>query len=194
MKVIVINKKRLGVSLIILGLMFLMVFFELNIQKSLRLTALIQNNQGSLKSYAAMKGALSFKLPEDWTLREKTKWGEEILYRGDFTSKDSVISGSLEVIANRSNLSDYITRTRQVLKENNELLNYKTTNIKLNERNGCRVSYTFHNASGLSYIAEEYLIEAGPQILRVSFHVREDNYRESLEAIYNIVWESCTFN
>ncbi|MTK10824.1 MAG: hypothetical protein F8N39_01505, partial [Clostridiaceae bacterium] len=60
MKLIIINRKRLGVTVIIIGLMFVLLGLEKKFDAGLKFTALIQNNISSLQKYEALDKKLSY--------------------------------------------------------------------------------------------------------------------------------------
>ena len=64
MKVVVVDRKKLGIMLMISGLMIILFFIEISFQQRLKFTSLIQNDMNSLKEYSAMNGKLTYKLPE----------------------------------------------------------------------------------------------------------------------------------
>ena len=78
MKLIIINRKRVGVTTIIIGLMLILLGFEKHFDARLKFAALMQNNINSLVQYEALNNKLTYKLPSEWSTKEQKFSGQEI--------------------------------------------------------------------------------------------------------------------
>ncbi len=87
MKVLIINKKRFGVTMIIIGLMLILFGLEKNFDSRLKIAALIHNNVSSFKEYNILNGKISYKLPSNWEINEEIINGEDIVYSNSFMDK-----------------------------------------------------------------------------------------------------------
>ena len=88
MKLIIIDKKKTGVFIIIVGLMLILFCLELNFEGRLKLTSLIQNNIKSLKLYKVTEKNITYKLPGEWTTQQEKFSGGELIYHNRFISNN----------------------------------------------------------------------------------------------------------
>jgi len=187
MKVIFINKKRLGVTLIIVGLMFVLLAFEKNFDNRLKLTLLIQNDIKYLKQYTAMQAGITYKLPEEWLTKEENFSGGEIIYHNDFQTKDSKIHGFVQVLKMPKNLKQFLDESKIISSKQNLIYDYNISTIKVKDFKGYLVEYNMEVKSGENYKCIEYFLNDQGDVIRFSFFVNENNYKENMPAIFSTI-------
>jgi len=112
MKFIIINRRKLGVTAIILGLMVVLFGFGKNFDAKLKEASLIYNNINSLVKYEGLNNTFSYKLPKEWTATEE-KLGDEIIYHNRFTSQDKVIHGFMQVWKYEGDLLKFLELSKE---------------------------------------------------------------------------------
>lgn len=192
MKVIIINRKRLGVTIIIIGLMLILFSLEKNFDARLKFTALIQNNINSLIQYEALDKKFSYKLPAEWSAKEQKFPGNEIIYHNDFNTKDLKIHGFVEVWNLNTDLKAFLEESKKISSEQNLYKSYEIKPININNKNGYLVEYTIITSNNKAYKGYEYFIKSGDKFMRFSFFVSEDNFKESMPTIFKTIVQ--TFN
>ena len=187
MKIIFINKKRLGVTLIIVGLMVVLLAFEKNFDNRLKLTLLIENNIKYLKQYTVFQGELTYKLPSEWLTKEEKFAGKEIMYHNDFRTENLKINGFVQVIKIQKNLKEYLEESKIISAKQNPVYDYSISAIKVKSFKGYLVDYRIEVQSGELYRCNEYFLDLQGQIVRFSFFVNENNYKENMPAIFSTI-------
>lgn len=187
MKVLFINRKQLGVTLILIGLMLTLFAFEKTFEDKLKVTLLIQNDIKYLKQYNIAKEGYSYKLPSEWETEVKSFKGGEILYHNDFQSGNAVVHGFVEVLKIKDKLKLYLENSKVISEKQNKVYDYSISEIKVKDMEGYAIHYKIEVKPDLFYVATEYFIDGKDIILRFSFFVREDNYKENMPAVFNTI-------
>lgn len=193
MKVVVADRKKIGIMLIISGLMILLLFIEVNFQQRLKLTSLIQNGMHSLKEYNAMNGKFTYKLPEEWSTEEKNFGGGEIIYHNGFKSKDAKIYGYVQVWQLNEELKSFLENSKIISEKQNTYKNYSIKPTSINGKTAYLVDYTVLNGNDVYYKGTEYFIKIKNGFIRFAFYIREDNYKEDLNMVFKTLVEGSKF-
>lgn len=193
MKLIIINRKRLGVTTIIIGLMLILLGFEKYFDAGLKFTALMQNNINSLVQYKALDNKLSYKLPAEWVTKEQKFSGQEILYHNDFKTNDSKIYGFVEVWSLNKDLKDFLEESKKISSEQNLYKQYNISPIKINDRDGYLVSYTMITSSDIDYRGYEYFIKDSNKFFRFSFFMKASNFKENMPTVFKTIVQTLNY-
>ena len=190
LKVIFINRKKVGIIVIILGLMITLLGISKQFDDKLKTTILVENNINLLNDYKALNGKVSYKLPVGWTTKEKKFAGGEIIYHNDFQSSDAVIHGFVEVWKSKQDLKVFLDNSKNISEEQNIIKNYKIDNIIINGKKAYLVQYLINITENNWYKAYEYFIEDGKEFYRFSFFTRNVNFKETYGAIFESIVET----
>ncbi|WP_205694151.1 hypothetical protein [Clostridium sp. JN-9] len=193
MKVVVVDRKKLGIMLMISGLMIILFFIEISFQQRLKFTSLIQNDMNSLKEYSAMNGKLTYKLPEEWSTQEKNFGGGEIVYHNGFKSKDAKIYGYVQVWQLNEDLKMFLENSKIISEKQNTFKNYSIKPVSVNGQSAYLVEYTVLNGNDIYYKGIEYYIKIKNGFIRFAFNMRENNYKEDLNMVFKTIVESSRF-
>ncbi|KZL90007.1 hypothetical protein [Clostridium magnum] len=193
MKLIIINRKRLGVTTIIIGLMLILLGFEKYFDAGLKFTALMQNNINSLVQYKALDNKLSYKLPAEWITKEQKFSGQEILYHNDFKTNDSKIYGFVEVWSLNKDLKNFLEESKKISSEQNLYKQYNISPIKINDRDGYLVSYTMITSSDIDYKGYEYFIKDSNKFFRFSFFMKASNFKENMPTVFKTIVQTLNY-
>ena len=190
MKVVVLNRRKLGVTIVIIGLMLVLFGLEKKFDGRLKYVALMQNNINSLKQYEGLDKKFSYKLPSEWQTKEYKFGGEEVIYHNDFTSEDAVVHGIIEVWDMNVDLKTFLDKSKEISEKYNKLKDYSITPIKVKKSDGYLVNYTMETAPGIYYKSYEYFIKNDSKFFRFSFFVREANFKENMPTIFKTIVET----
>jgi len=193
MKVIIINRKKFGVTLIMVGLMIILLGLEMTFDSKLKLAALVQNNITSLKTYSALQNKFHYKLPSMWKTEEESFSGNEIIYHNNFYSDDKQIHGYVEVWNSSKDLKSFLDKSKEVSLESNKVKDYKITPIIINKHDGYLVTYTIMTGNDVFYRCNEYFLVDKGKYFRFSFFVREDKFKENMTSVFKIIVESFSY-
>jgi hypothetical protein len=194
LKVIFINRKKVGIIVMILGLMITLLGISKQFDNKLKNTILVENSINLLNKYEALNGKLSYKLPVGWTTKEKKISGEEIIYHNDFQSSDAVIHGFVQVWKSGQDLKVFLDNSKNISEEQNEIKNYKIDNIIINGKKAYLVQYLINVDGSNWYNAHEYFIQDDKQFYRFSFFIRNVNFKESYRAIFESIVDTLKIN
>jgi hypothetical protein len=187
LKVIFINRKKVGIIVIIIGLMITLLGISKQFDDKLKTTILLENNINLINDYGALNGRVSYKLPVGWTTKEKKFPGDEIMYHNDFQSSDAVIHGFVEVWKNKQDLKAFLDSSKDISQEQNIIKNYKIDDIIINDRKAYLVQYLINVTDNNWYKAYEYFIDGGKEFYRFSFFTRNVNFKEAYGAIFESI-------
>ncbi|WP_138204368.1 hypothetical protein [Haloimpatiens lingqiaonensis] len=185
-KVIKINRKRVGISLILIGLIFILVVFQKNLYGRLKLTALIHNDIKSLKEYHMLNTYL-YKLPENWHTRLREFPGEEIIYHNEFISQDNVIKGLVQVWNINISLEKFLENSKEVSLKQNIIKDYKIQSIDLGGNKAYEVTYLIQDKEKNIYRSFEYFIPRKGGFVRFSFFVNNDKFKDSMLSVFRTI-------
>lgn len=192
LKVIVINRKKVGIIVIVLGLMITLLGISEQFDGKLKTTILVENNIKLLNNYDVINGKASYKLPVGWTTKEKKIYGEDIIYHNDFQSSDAVIHGFVEVWNSKEDLKIFLENSKKISQGQNVIKNYKMDSININGKKTYLVHYLINVTNNNWYKAYEYFIADNGQFYRISFFTRDVNFKEAYGAIFESIID--TFN
>ncbi|MDW8802441.1 hypothetical protein P8V03_14930 [Clostridium sp. A1-XYC3] len=193
MKVIIINRKRLGVTTIIIGLMLVLLGLEKHFDAKLKLAALMQNNINSLVQYQALDSKLTYKLPSEWSTSEQNFSGQEIIYHNDFKDKDYKVHGFIEVWNLNKNLKTFLQESKKISSEQNEYKDYNISPITINNREGYLVNYTIKTNTNTYYKGYEYFIKDKDKFFRFSFFMRDENFKENMPTVFKTIVQTLNY-
>lgn len=186
-KVIKINRKRVGISLILIGLMFILVVFQKNLDGKLKFTALIHNDIKALKEYYMLDNTYLYKLPANWSTRIREFNGNEIIYHNEFISEDNVIRGVVQVWNINMSLEKFLKSSEKISLKQNVIENYKMNAIDLGGNKGYEVTYSIVDKDKNIYRSFEYFIPKKEGFVRFSFFVNEANFKESMLQVFKTI-------
>jgi hypothetical protein len=194
LKVIFINRKKVGIIVIIFGLMVTLLGISKQFDDKLKTTILVENNISLLNDFEALNGKFTYKLPLGWGTKEKKFSGGEIIYHNDFQSADAVIHGFVELWKSNQSLKTFLENSKNISQQQNEIKNYKIDSIVVNERKAYLVQYLINVDNNNWYKAYEYFIEDGKEFYRISFFTRKVNFKETFGAIFESIIETLKIN
>lgn len=180
MKVIIIDKKKTGVFIIIVGLMLILFCLELNFEGRLKFTSLIQSNIKSLKLYKFDEKNITYKLPGEWTAQQENFSGGELIYHNRFISNKGDIHGYVEVWNLRQDLKNFLEQSKEVSETQNIISGYKLEDFYYNGRDGYKIIYNMITKTGDKYKAYEYFIKYNEIFLRFAFYINETDFKGNM--------------
>lgn len=193
MKLIIINRRKLGIIIMLVGLMLIIAGAFNNLSGKLKYTVLMQNDISSLKNYKTIDNALQYKLPSTWTTKQQYFGGNEIIYHNDFKSDDGKIHGFVEEWNLKEDLKQFIDRSKEVADENSIFKYYNIKPIKIKNYDGYELSYDMQTPGNVYYVGYEYFIKNNDKLYRIAFFVREDNLKESMPNLFKVIAETMQF-
>lgn len=180
MKVIEVNKKRIGVSIILIGLMLILLGLAKNFDPMIKETVLMEKSSNKMKSYSALKKHFTYKLPKTWNASEEKFNSNEVIYHNNFLSQDKTINGFVEVWNITEDLSSFLEKSKNISEEQNIIKTYNISDVNVSGHNGYKISYILTNPKDINYKCLEYFIKHKNMVFRFSFFIKENDYIESM--------------
>lgn len=194
MKIIVLDRKKTKVFIIILLLMTSMFVFQRVINNSMKMTSLMQSNIKKLKNYKALNSEIEYGLPEQWIAEEKKFEGSEIVYHNEFESRDLKVHGFMQVWDIGYNIKEFLQNSKSISEKQNKISDYVMKNIKINNKPAYCISYIIKNNQDRLFKCYEYFLNKDDKIIRFSFFVQEDKFKENMPTIFKNIVETLKYN
>ncbi len=194
MKIIKIDGRKTGVTIILLGLMIVMFGFAGHLNERFSFTVLVPYQTGSLKDYYGFDSRLSYKLPHDWNTDLKDLHSNDILYHNEFASPDFTVHGIVEVWKLNQDLKEFLQKSRKYSEIQNTIKGYNLTPVKINDREVFFATYVIRNKSNIEYRALEYFIKYKGGFLRFSFYMKDSFYKETMKASFENLVRTLNYN
>lgn len=194
MRLIILNRKRIGVTIIIVGLMLILFGFEKQFDERLKNVALIQNNITSLKKYDVPELKFSYKLPNEWTTKKEDFAGNEIVYHNDFFSQDGIIHGYVQVWNLKEDLKSFLDKSKTSNAKFAVYEDYEISPITVNKHEGYLITYTMKTSDEANYKSYEYFLKDKNKFFRFAFYVRDANFKENMPTIFRIIVDTFQYN
>ncbi|URZ01966.1 hypothetical protein [Clostridium felsineum] len=193
MKFIVVDGRKLGAIIVVVGLMLVLFGIGNNFNDKIRSTAYIQSNLGQLKEYKVNELGLSYMLPEKWETETEKFSGGEILYHNNFTDKASGINGFVEVWNIKQDLKTFLNNSKNASIKQNVVENYKLQSVTMSVGQGYFVQYIIKDKYEKGYVANEYFIKSGKNFVRFAFYVEQDKYKSSMQPVFKAIVETLKY-
>lgn len=194
MKLIIINKNRLGIIIIIVGLMLILLGFYKNFDASMKHIVLIQNNINSLSVYKDSDEKFTYKLPSGWVTKRQNFEGAEIRYHNDFWSEDAKIHGFIEIWNINEDLESFLQKSKDAALKQNEYQEYSINPAYINGKTGYEVASTMSiPQKNIIYKGYEYFIRIKNGFIRFSFFVKDKNYKENMPVIFKTIVDTVQY-
>jgi hypothetical protein len=189
-KFIIINRKRLGITVILLGLMIILLGVGKSFDVKLKDASLIYNNINSLVKYEGLDNSFSYMLPEEWIVAKEDMDSTEIAYHNGFVSADKKIKGFVQVWNYEGDLNKFLEKSKEssLKPQANKYKEYQISTININNDKAYLLKYTVDAGDKNYYKGNEYFIKGPGKFYRFSFFVKASDYKETMGTMFeNIV-------
>lgn len=186
-KVIRLNTKKIGITLVIVGLMVVLIGFGKYINNRLRYAVLMQNDINSLSEFIINNVNYKYKLPSSWETTLKNFNNSEITYHNEFVSEDSKIYGFVQTWNINKSLLNFLKDSKKISQKQNVITNYSINKIDINKQKLYLVKYTLKNKDNILFYAYEYFVPTDNGFIRFSFFVKKQNFKQNMPQIFNAV-------
>lgn len=190
MQLLIFDKKKIGVIVIIIGLMMVLISLEHHFDENIKTTSLLQNDIKSLKQYEVPNKNIYYKLPSEWSTEEEKFSGGEIIYHNGFISNNGELHGFVQVWNLRQDLKNFFQESKKVSETQNIISGYKLTEKDYNRDEGYKLVYNLVSKNKNKYKAYEYYIKDKDCFIRFAFYVNEDKFKENLPTNFETIVKS----
>lgn len=193
MRFVIINGRKLGGIVIVVGLMLVLFGVGSNLSSRIRSTAYIQSNMGQLKKYTVENLNINYMLPAKWTTNVEKFGGNEIIYHNDFRTSDNSIWGFVEVWNKKQDLKTFLDTSKEVSEKQNNIEQYAISPISIKNDKGYIIEYTLTNKKNKKFKAIEYFIEHDNRFIRFSFYTDSKNYKPNMKSVFKAIVETLNY-
>ena len=184
------NRKQLGITLILLGLMAVMISGGEIFKDKLKEVALIEADMNIMKEVSNAQPKVAFSIPEDWTINTKPYTSNNLIYYSEYTSKESTLNGYIKVFASEENIGELIRSDKKLIKDSYRIEDYKTEVIKIDDKSVHLISYIFYNEKREGFVAKEYYLNDMGNIVKMCFYISKDSYKDNMLIAFQTILES----
>lgn len=188
-----INIKRLGVTIIIVGLILVLLGLSLKFDNKIKYTAMMTAEMPDFKQYISKDKKLTYKLPKSFKTSMQDFPGGEIIYHNDFSSKDNVIFGYVQVWNIKEDLKAFLDKSSEISKKQNIVKAYKIKPYSKDGKKGYEVYYEILSQKGDYYKVFEYFFKINKGFVRISFTINEKNYNEKYMPLFSSIVNSINY-
>lgn len=189
MRILIVDRKKLGVIFVVMGLMIFVFCMGIKLDNRIRSAAFIQSNLGELKKYSIDEYKISYKLPIKWEVSTESFNDNEIVYDNNFKSTDEGINGFLQVWNYKGKFNDFLEINKKIVQRENKVKNFNAYNLDINNQGAYLITYEV-NSNGSSYHAYEYLIREQVDFIKFSFYVKDDKLGLATPSIFKAIVET----
>lgn len=185
------NKKQLIVTSILLALMIILAITQVFFKDNFEQVILMDQGISEFKEYDFDQGKYIISLPSKWSVDKKESEGQYVSCKLNFKDKNNKLNGFVEVINTKGNLDVFAGNDL-----NNQYLEYYNSEVmpfKNSNNFGVLVKYETSIKNGYDFKNQCYYLnlEEGKTI-KVLFNLREKEYTENINTIFNTIISSIT--
>ena len=189
MKILIVDKKKLGVIFVVMGLMIFIFCIGIKLDNRIRATAFIQSNLGELKKYSSNEYKLSYKLPIKWQASRESFNGEEIGYYNNFSDIDEGINGFVQIWDYPGSFEDFLQMNKKISDTENKVENFNVSNLNIDNEKTCLITYE-GDSHGDSYHAFEYFINEDGNFVKFCFYIKDNKFSANIPSIFKAIAET----
>lgn len=183
------NKNQLIVISILLSLMLILAMTQGFFKDNFEQVVLMDRGISNFREYDFYGGKYIISLPSEWIVDEKESQGQYVSYKLNFKDKNNKINGLVELINTKEDLDVFAENDL-----NNQYLDYYNSEVrpfKNSNNSGVLVQYETTIKNGYDFKNECYYLklEEGKTI-KILFNLKEKDYKENMEAIFNTIISS----
>jgi len=184
------NRKQLGITLILLGLMAVMISGGEIFKNKLKEVALMEADMNIMKDISNDQPKVSFSVPEGWDVSTKPYTSNNLRYYSEYTSRENTINGYVKVFISEVDVLEMIKRDKIVIKASYRLEDYKIETVKIGDSNANLVSYLFYNENKEGFVAKEYYLMDKENLVKMCFYTSKDSYKDNMLIAFQTILES----
>lgn len=187
------NSKKIGLAIILVGLMVVIIGFGKIFEDKLKIAALTQSSMANLTEYQVMDGYITYKLPDDWLTTSVEEQDERHVYINEYISIDADIYGEIELINNDMNFNDALG----VFMDNAKSMGgdgLKSGEITVDNVKGELIEYNFKYSDKNTKSTYEYYIPKDSYIFKMTFTLDSSKIKENTKTVLNNIVNTVKFN
>lgn len=192
MKVLMINKRKTGLAIIMVGLMILIIGLGNYFEEKLKIATLTQNNIGSFKTYK-IEEKITYGLPESWINSESKVSNEKVKYHSDFISDDNIIKGHIELWDENEDIQSIIKENEKHIKDIG-IDDYKIVKLNIGKDEAYSMQYNISLSKEDFYRTYDYFLNLNGNKIKSSFYIKDKSHKENIPIIFENIMNTFKSN
>lgn len=187
------DMRRIGLAVILAGLMVVIIGLGKYFEDSLRIATLTQNSMLDFKEYNVSDEGISYKLPENWLTSESKEEDEKCIYINEFVSTDASIYGYIQVVRDERDFKETINTFKEEI-QGMGIKKIHSEEININDVVAEMVEYTFNFSENKVKNTYEYYIPYEDYVIKVSFTINDEKAKENTKVVFENIVKTFSFN
>jgi len=192
MKLVDDNMRKLGLAIILAGLMIVILGFGKYFEESLRTATLTQNSMVEFKQYDILDGKIKYKLPSSWLTTIKENKDGKNVYLNEFVSGDANTYGSIELINSVEGVEAIIDKCIADV-EGMGIKDYKKEKVKIDNRELDYIKYDLKSSKDNIKRTYEYYVPYDDYVAKITFIISDKKTRENTQVVFENIVETFSF-
>ncbi|WP_346916253.1 hypothetical protein [Clostridium sp.] len=192
MKLVDDNMRKLGLAIILAGLMIVILGFGKYFEESLRTATLTQNSMVEFKQYDILDGKIKYKLPSSWLTTIKENKDGKNVYLNEFVSEDANTYGSIELINSVEGVEAIIDKCIADV-EGMGIKDYKKEKVKIDNRELDYIQYDLKSSKDNIKRTYEYYVPYDDYVAKITFIISDKKTRENTQVVFENIVETFSF-
>lgn len=192
MKLIDDNMKKIGLAIILVGLMVVIVGFGRYFEESLKIATLTQNSMVEFKQYDILDGQIKYKLPSGWLTTVKEDKESDNIYLNEFVSEDASTYGSIELIKSPNGVEFIMDKCIEEIKGMG-INDFKIEKIKINNKDVEVVQYDLKSSKKNVKKTYEYYIPCDGYMAKMTFIINDEKIKENTQIVFENIVKTFSF-
>lgn len=185
--------KKIGLALILVGLMMVIISFGKYFEESLKVATLTQNNMVSFEQYEILEGEIKYELPTNWISAEKVSRNSSEIYNNEFVSEDASIYGSIEVVSGLNGVAEVMEQCIAEIKDMG-VQKYDRDTVNINQMSVGTVEYDIRFTNNNIKHVYEYYIPYEKNMIKVTFIISDEKARENTNVVFENIVKTFSFD
>lgn len=193
MKIVLIDGKKVVLYFWVVIMIIFITTFGYFFRNRIKYTSLIQSEITSLKEYSALNKKVTYKLPSKWITEEKNLGSKEIIYHNEFYSDEQKLHGFVQIWNLNMDLKEFIDNSKIISEQQNIIMSYTIQETKANKITGYKIEYVIKTKENSNYRATEYFLKINNEFIRFSFFIRNEDYNNALDKVYDYIVNTVSY-
>lgn len=192
MKLVDDNMRKLGLAIILAGLMIVILGFGRYFEESLKIATLTQNSIVEFKQYDILDGKIKYKLPSGWLATIKEDKNDKNVYLNEFVSEDASTYGAVEILNSTEGVGVIIDKCIEDIKGMG-IKDYKKEKVKIDNKEVDCIQYNLKSSEENIKKTYEYYVPYDNYVAKITFIISDKKTRENTQVVFENIVKTFSF-
>ena len=192
MKLVDDNMRKLGLAIILAGLMIVILGFGRYFEESLKIATLTQNSIVEFKQYDILDGKIKYKLPSGWLATIKEDKNDKNVYLNEFVSEDASTYGAVEILNSTEGVEVIIDKCIEDIKGMG-IKDYKKEKVKIDNKEVDCIQYNLKSSEENIKKTYEYYVPYDNYVAKITFIISDKKTRDNTQVVFENIVKTFSF-